>query len=569
MATYTVSTADELQQRTANASPGDEIIAEPGTYNLDSRWTINSAGEEGNPVTIRGREDPRTGQSSHIQFPHYPNQSDDSGIEIRSPYVHFRRFELSGSGWKGLNLDGNPHDCLLEELDAHDNYLWAIMVQNTTNVVVRSCDSHHNAGGSGENADGFNGTGSNNCLFENCRAWANADDGWDLWQGTDHTLRNCWAWNNGSGSEGDGNGFKLGNPDSAGGGHRVERCIAFNNNRHGFTWNRAENGIEMYNNTSVGNERHNYLFRDTGPHVLKNNISANGSVSVDSNLEQTANSWGLGIDDPQFRSFDIQSTEFLRLGAESPAINAGTSVGLAYSGDAPDIGAFEFEQQTETSPARTTLDGEVIVGAALAETNAETNYEEEHAGFNDGGYVQLEPDTGAFAQWALDVPDAQSYNYEIRYANGGSGDRTVNMTFAGDYQQLTFPETGDWTNWDTVTGTVDLPGGDVNLGIETTGQDSGNVDQMRLWPVEEGTTRAEPTGDTPNHGFNTPEQGQADWHVPLNENFEAIDQRVPILDDEAAINEYTPAERTLYIALNTGAVYVGDGSEWNQLGSLS
>ena len=706
MTIYSVSTTNELQQRVANASPGDEIIAEPGTYPMDSRWTINSAGEKGNPVIIRGKESPLSGESSHIEFPHHPNQADDSGIEIRSPYVHFKRFEITGSGWKGLNLDGNPHDCVLEELDAHHNYLWAIMIQNTTNVVVRNCDSHHNSGGSGENSDGFNGTGSNNCLFENCRAWENADDGWDLWRGTDHTLRNCWAWNNGGGSEGDGNGFKLGNPDTAGGGHRVERCVAYNNKRHGFTWNRAENSIEMYNNTSVGNARQNYLFRDTGSHVFVNNISANGSLSVSSSLEQTTNSWNLGIPDPQFRSLDPGSPDFLRLGSESPAIDAGTEIGLPYDGNAPDLGAFEFgdspnesvdalqlgkevtltaatavrnvqtsldaehdgftesgylnlepdsgataywqvdvpEAQTynfeiryangssadrtanmvfagdyqqitfpqtgewtawetlsgtvelpsgevdfgvettgqdagnidqvrlwpvESDSSRIELGAEKTIEASDAVTNPETDIEQEHSGFNGAGYVQFEPDTGGSAYWPLTVPEARTYNFEIRYANGGAGDRTANMTLAGDNQQITFPQTGSWAEWEILTGTVDLPSGEVDLGIETTGQDAGNIDQIRLWPVELEDTRAEPIGDTPNHGYATPDRGQSDWHKPLNENFASIDQNTPVVDQEGAINQYDPMERSLYIAYDTGIIYVGTGSEWREIGTLS
>ena len=698
MTTYTVSTTDELQQRTANAGSGDEIIARGGTYEMTSRWTVRSEGSSGNPLVIRAAD----GETPHIRF---NTSGDDSGVQFRGPYVHFIGFEVSNSSWKGVNTDGNAHDVVFERLDVHDCYYWGIMNNGRDNVVFRNCDSHHNDGDP-SNTDGFNMTGTaTNGLIEGCRAWANGDDGFDTWVSENHVIRHCQAWDNGRSGGGTGDGFKLGG-QNVGGKILVHNCTAWDNMRRGFDWNTTNNANEVYNCTAFDNPI-NYRFRDTN-HILRNNISVRGEVEVDSVVDDEYNSWNLSIDDPEFRSIDPDSADFLRLSESSPAIDSGADVGLPYSGSAPDLGAYEFGQDSSTgiSTPRTTLDGETILPGKKATKDPESLFETEHAGFNGEGYVNFEPYSGGYARWAVDVVDAQSYNFEIFYANGSDADRTANMTFAGDYKQITFPQTGGWTNWETMTGTVDLPDGEVDLAIETTGQKAGNVDQIRLWPAESETPeytldgeimlpakkavkdpeslfetehagfngegyvnfepysggyarwavdvadaqsynfeiyyangsdsdrtanmtfagnykqitfpqtggwtnwetmtgtvdlpsgeielaiettgqkagnvdqirlwpvesesiRSNPEGDTVNHGFSTPDQGQADWHVPLNENFEAIDRRIPIVDQEAAKDEYAPVERAVYIAINTGTIFVGDGTEWNKLGSFS
>ena len=61
-----------------------------------------------------------------------------------------------------------------------------------------------------------NGEGGN--VFIGCRAWNNADDGWDFYQNNESVLiSNCWSFANGSNLwnyagtwRGNGNGFKLG-----------------------------------------------------------------------------------------------------------------------------------------------------------------------------------------------------------------------------------------------------------------------------------------------------------------------------------------------------------------------
>jgi hypothetical protein len=69
---------------------------------------------------------------------------------------------------------------------------------------------------------------------------------------------------------------------------------------------------------------------------------------------------------------------------------------------------------------------------------------------------------------------------------------------------------------------------------------------------------------TPNHGYNTPEAGTLDWHVPLNENFEKLDTKSEIRDSEANLGQYTPKNGAKFLATDTGRRYLGDGTEWSE-----
>ncbi|MHB9287614.1 tail fiber domain-containing protein [Halobacteriales archaeon Cl-PHB] len=68
---------------------------------------------------------------------------------------------------------------------------------------------------------------------------------------------------------------------------------------------------------------------------------------------------------------------------------------------------------------------------------------------------------------------------------------------------------------------------------------------------------------TPNHGYNVPNEGAQDWHKPLNENFEAYDTDIEVRDTDGNTGTYTPKQGAKYLATDTGRVYEGDGSNWN------
>lgn len=69
--------------------------------------------------------------------------------------------------------------------------------------------------------------------------------------------------------------------------------------------------------------------------------------------------------------------------------------------------------------------------------------------------------------------------------------------------------------------------------------------------------------------YNTPAEGTLDWHVPLNENFKKLDEHVEVRDTDSNKDSYTPKSGAKFLATDTGAVYLGDGSSWNQIGTIA
>lgn len=67
---------------------------------------------------------------------------------------------------------------------------------------------------------------------------------------------------------------------------------------------------------------------------------------------------------------------------------------------------------------------------------------------------------------------------------------------------------------------------------------------------------------TENHEYNAPSRGAAHWDVPLNANSETLDADVEVRDAASNRSDYTPKEGAKFVATDTGAVYVGDGSAW-------
>ena len=70
---------------------------------------------------------------------------------------------------------------------------------------------------------------------------------------------------------------------------------------------------------------------------------------------------------------------------------------------------------------------------------------------------------------------------------------------------------------------------------------------------------------TKNHGYNTPQQGTDNWHVPLNENFTRLDTDVEIRDSESNLGEYEPKAGAKFLATDTTVAYIGDGSTWQAI----
>ncbi|BCZ45682.1 pectate lyase [Clostridium gelidum] len=131
---------------------------------------------------------------------------------------------------------------------------------NASYITLDHCISNNNFDNAknGENADGFGiKNGAKNITLNNCSASGNSDDGYDTYTaGANIKFTGCTAENNGSGGNGDGNGFKLG-PNlyngQDGGLITVTGCTAKNNKGVGFLRNHNKVVPIQSGNISTGN----------------------------------------------------------------------------------------------------------------------------------------------------------------------------------------------------------------------------------------------------------------------------------------------------------------------------
>jgi|GEM_PF-2099068 len=354
---------ESLSTALLRAVPGTTVRLRGGTYRPNR--TVGAQGLAGTadePVVVEA--DPASGERPVFDFA----GATVGGMRFSDcHWLELGGFTVRNAPSRGLFVEDGSSDVLVEDVS-----VWAsggdpdasgigVFVLDSRGVTLRRVTSQNNYDPSsgGNNADGIGIERSPGTLVDSCVARGNSDDGFDLWQTTETTLRHCWSYDNGydpDGTEaGDGDGFKLGGGDASGA-NVVRRCIAFDNRVRGFDDNGVIRPVTLYNCTAWRNPidfRLGCRFDLTEPvcpaHRLRNNLSAGGDVQLTPLVDSAANSWDLGVEDPGFASTDRDDGAFLHLTADSPAVDAGVDVGLSYRGRAPDLGAFEFDPtQTPT-----------------------------------------------------------------------------------------------------------------------------------------------------------------------------------------------------------------------------
>ncbi len=287
-----ISAPTTLANALATVTAGGTIYMRGGTYNLTATVVIAESNSGTSSATKKlfayGSEVPV------LSFAGMAIATSNRGIVLDGSYWHFRGLIIESAGDNGLLLSGDNNtieSCIFRknadsglQLSRY-NTAYNSISQWPSNNLILNCQAYDNKDPDNEDADGFAAklTSGNGNVFRNCVSHHNIDDGWDLYTKSDTgpigavTLENCIAHSNGiltdgsTSGNGDKNGFKLGGEDISVN-HIVRRCVAFNNGKHGFTYNRNLGTIEMTNNTGYGNAERNFNF-DGGTSVFKNNLS--------------------------------------------------------------------------------------------------------------------------------------------------------------------------------------------------------------------------------------------------------------------------------------------------------
>ncbi len=374
------------------AQPGDTVYARGGTYHLNSTLDISKAGATNNPINLWAYP----GESPILDFSAQTLSGSNRGIRLSTgaDWWHIKGLTIEHAGDNGF-YTGASHG-VFEQMVTRYNRDSGFQIHDSASYnLILNCDSYENYDPPtlGENADGFaaksSSVGPGN-VFRGNRSWGNADDGFDVYYTVNYGILvdNCWTFDNGIDIwglgaiyQGDGNGYKLGNP---GGPSVVVNSLAVDNAHNGMDINGSVAAVKVYNSTSFRNSRNWRFDQKISAQILKNNISYQGSNfdNIDPAVSDSFNSWngGVSLDDDDFESLtrfinDVDLLKaprqadgslpdlggFLHLAAGSDLIDAGTPISytfngvtynLPYNGLAPDLGAYEF------APAGPTLPGD-------------------------------------------------------------------------------------------------------------------------------------------------------------------------------------------------------------------
>ena len=369
-------------------SPGDTVYIMGGTYRTTKASSVSTHvlwtgfnGTSGDVIYIGAYP----GEAPILNMDDITTSVSTLALALtNSSYVHIKGLRVTGLAQPSAEIDlaniylSNVTYSTIENCRADHSGMYGFTFGNGCNTIyVTNCDVDHLYDISEGGANGFNITGGStatNIFFKGCRAWFTSDDGWDFFSADGYvTFDNCWSFWNGYKPDftecinGDGVGFKVGptvtNQTTA----RIimRNCLAVQNKVSGFNQNTVTtyNPVILYNNVSYKNGIIGYMFGwgpDGGtPSIFRNNISyMDGSTFVGETVDiHDHNTWNggvfvnaadfisldpTGMDGPRQADGSLPVLNFLKLVSTSDLIDAGIFVGLPYSGQAPDIGAYEY-----------------------------------------------------------------------------------------------------------------------------------------------------------------------------------------------------------------------------------
>jgi hypothetical protein len=117
------------------------------------------------------------------------------------------------------------------------------------------------------------------------------------------------------------------------------------------------------------------------------------------------------------------------------------------------------------------------VGFCAVEGTTDSN----HTGFTGTGFANADNAVGRGVNWSVDVAADGIYQLEWRFANGSTarpGSVKVNGTTV---TTVSFPSTGVWTSWTTISTTVNLTAGRNGIRLEsTTAAGLANIDSLAV-----------------------------------------------------------------------------------------
>jgi hypothetical protein len=389
------ATLTRAQQRVA---PGDTVHLRGGRYRMPATgiaatkdiWAyvilLHASGAEGRPITYAAFGDERPVFEFHDVTP----RKRINAFQVTGSWIRLVGIEITGV--RGV-LTGHAQSACIENTGSHNRFERIAMHDNEAigfygvrgkDVAVVDCDAWNNhdptaEDGRGGNTDGFGchpPRGSTGWVFRRCRAWLNADDGFDCIAAYEPVVfEECWAFRNGFDSAmrplADGNGFKAGGYGGLPADrlpaeiprHVIHRCVAARNRAAGFYANHHPGGCDWLANSAYRNavnfDMRGRLADNVTPsagrgHVLRDNL-ATGSGRPLANIDATActldhNLFAGGSAAPRLADAAFASLDADELAAPRPS--AGGLPAITFLHPQPDGAAAGYGAFAPASPDR-------------------------------------------------------------------------------------------------------------------------------------------------------------------------------------------------------------------------
>ncbi len=318
-------------------------------------------------------------------------------------YCLFERLDIYGSADTGCQMKNGGHN-IIKNVDSHDNFDYQTMsggsIANYGGNADGFADKQFTGAGnhyigcrawnnSDDGWDFYQRVSTSETVIENCICYQNGPATYNM-QGHPryNTDKNWFDQRNGTTitsrygttvtitldrfpNMGNGNGFKLGGDYTQ---HNVliHHCLAVGNTVRGFDQNNDDGAMRVFNNTGYANGTNFGFSTGSGTLTIQNNISyplsAGIATSAATTLMNDHNTWnpGTGVTLTASDFLSLDTTQILQprladgdltlfsllatghntlfhLATGSDLVNAGTDVGLTYTGTAPDLGCFEAD----------------------------------------------------------------------------------------------------------------------------------------------------------------------------------------------------------------------------------
>ncbi|WP_180290802.1 carbohydrate-binding protein [Streptomyces sp. TLI_171] len=109
--------------------------------------------------------------------------------------------------------------------------------------------------------------------------------------------------------------------------------------------------------------------------------------------------------------------------------------------------------------------------------------ENNHTGYSGTGFVNLANTAGSYAEWTIQSGSAAGATLDLRYANGTTVDRPMDIAVNGTRVATgrSFPPTANWDTWATTSLPITLKAGANTVRATSTTADGGpNLDRITI-----------------------------------------------------------------------------------------